>query len=205
MKDLGGQRFGRLSVLRPTDARKNGEVLWECLCDCGNTVVVAGSRLKRGDTRSCGCLRKEETEKRASLIRLDLTGQRFGRLTALRSTAMRKKGSVVWECACDCGNTVFAAANKLTGNNVQSCGCLQRDRIRHTGKQRATDITGQKFGLLKAIRPTEKREYGGIVWECICDCGCTTFAAPYVLRNGGKKSCGCLRNKSKPNQNKPSF
>ena len=200
MKDLSGQQFGRLSVIRPTDARKNGEVLWECLCDCGNTVRVVGSALKRGGSRSCGCLRKEDVAKRASKNSVDLTGQRFGRLTAVHSTEGRKNNSVLWECRCDCGNTVLAQANKLSCNQIQSCGCLQKDRIRHTGKQRAVDITGQKFGLLTAIRPTEERSFGMIVCECKCDCGCTTFATTNILRAGDKKSCGCLRNMSKRNQ-----
>ena len=205
MKDLSGQRFGRLSVIRPTEERKCGEIMWECLCDCGNTVLVAGSPLKRGGTRSCGCLRKEDTAKRASKSISDLTGQRFGRLTAVRFTEERKNGSVLWECRCDCGNTIFAQANRLSSNQLQSCGCLQKDSIRHTGKQRAADITGQKFGLLTAVRPTEKRKGTSVVWECRCDCGGTTYSTPNALRLGDKKSCGCLRNMSKRNQNKTDF
>lgn len=58
--DLTGQRFGRLVVVRKSDnviKRKNGtRVLWECLCDCGNTTIVCGDALKSGNTKSCGCL-----------------------------------------------------------------------------------------------------------------------------------------------------
>jgi len=56
--DLSGQRFGRLTVLERTSARRT-EARWLCRCDCGKTVVVRGHMLRRGDTRSCGCLRVE--------------------------------------------------------------------------------------------------------------------------------------------------
>ena len=55
-----GKRFGRLVVLRETAHRdKNGTIVWDCQCDCGNECTATTSNLRRGDTRSCGCLRKE--------------------------------------------------------------------------------------------------------------------------------------------------
>ena len=58
--DLTGRTFGRLTVIRKSERRhKNRCYLWECLCECGNTVYVLASNLKRGKTRSCGCLRHE--------------------------------------------------------------------------------------------------------------------------------------------------
>lgn len=57
--DLTGQRFGRLTVLREEPQRdKYGRVMWICRCDCGNIVSVAGTDLRRGSTKSCGCLPK---------------------------------------------------------------------------------------------------------------------------------------------------
>lgn len=53
--DLVGQRFGRLVVLTVYGRKKN-RVLWECRCDCGNTIKVSTGNLTRGITRSCGCL-----------------------------------------------------------------------------------------------------------------------------------------------------
>lgn len=65
-KDLTGQRFGRLTVIRATDQRgpDNGTV-YECLCDCGNTCFVWNNRLTRkghSRKRSCGCLHDETHE-----------------------------------------------------------------------------------------------------------------------------------------------
>ena len=61
--DLTGQRFGRLVVLRRISNR--GErVRWLCACDCGNDTAVDPQCLRRGDTRSCGCLNAELSARR---------------------------------------------------------------------------------------------------------------------------------------------
>lgn len=58
IKDISGQKFGRLTAIefRGTD---KGNALWLCKCDCGNEIVARGCNLKTGHTQSCGCLRKE--------------------------------------------------------------------------------------------------------------------------------------------------
>lgn len=58
--DLTGRSFSRLTVIRR--AKPKGEdktVFWRCMCDCGTSAVVAGSKLKSGHTRSCGCFQRE--------------------------------------------------------------------------------------------------------------------------------------------------
>lgn len=80
--------------------------------------------MRSGHTRSCGCLARKARAWRA----LDLTGQRFGRLTAIEPTEERQRTSVVWRCRCDCGKEMLASTAKLTGGIVQSCGCLQADQ-----------------------------------------------------------------------------
>lgn len=58
LKDLTGQQFGRLVVLRRNGSDKHKNAMWLCRCDCGNECNVVGASLWRGDTRSCGCYRK---------------------------------------------------------------------------------------------------------------------------------------------------
>ena len=171
IKDITGQRFGKLIAVRPTDERRHEGVVWECQCDCGNTTFVSVNHLQNGHTQSCGCARA-----------LDLTGQRFGRLTAVRKTDERRGTSIVWECKCDCGNIVYAAGGNLRKGNVTSCGCT-----------RAIDLTGQRFGLLTVVRKTDKRQGSSVIWECKCDCGKTAFVSTIMLRSGNAQSCGCLR------------
>lgn len=57
----------------------------------------------------------------------------------------------------------------------------------------AKDITGQRFGSLVAIKPTDKRKHGYIVWVCKCDCGKEVEVCSSHLTNGYIKSCGCSR------------
>jgi len=59
LKDLTGQRFGRLTVIEQAGRTKSRSVLWLCHCDCGNTTTVIGSHLIRGNTKSCGCFMNE--------------------------------------------------------------------------------------------------------------------------------------------------
>lgn len=59
VKDLTGQRFGRLMVLYRQASDRQGLATWFCQCDCGRTCVVAGSALRKGNTNSCGCLHDE--------------------------------------------------------------------------------------------------------------------------------------------------
>lgn len=54
-----GDRFGRITTVRQCGKNKWNDQLWECVCDCGTTKVVAAGKLKSGRTRSCGCLARE--------------------------------------------------------------------------------------------------------------------------------------------------
>lgn len=62
-KDIEGQRFSRLLVLNYAGMNRDREALWYCQCDCGITVVVKGSRIRRGVIKSCGCLKRDGSRK----------------------------------------------------------------------------------------------------------------------------------------------
>lgn len=173
--DLTGRRFGKLTAVRPTDERRNGSIVWECKCDCGNTSFAAANRLQEGHVQSCGCT-----------YGIDIAGQRFGQLIAVRPTSERWRERVVWECKCDCGKTAFVATHYLQRGKTRSCGCAKRGK-------KGVDITGQRFGKLVAVRPRDERKNNSVVWECKCDCGETTFVTVANLRSGNTTSCGCLR------------
>lgn len=64
-EDLSGRRFGRLTALH-RDTSATGRSKWICICDCGAIVSVISSNLKRGSTKSCGCLQRELLSKRAT-------------------------------------------------------------------------------------------------------------------------------------------
>ena len=57
--DSTGIKYGRLTAIRPNGKNKHGNVKWLCLCDCGNYTTVLGTKLRNGQTKSCGCLLNE--------------------------------------------------------------------------------------------------------------------------------------------------
>lgn len=121
---------------------------------------------------------------------VDLRGQNFDRLKAIRPTKKRdSSGSIIWECLCSCGNTAYVPSRALTRKEARSCGCLKTERLAERTKR---DLTDMQFDRLKAIRPTEERRRGSIVWECECRCGKTVKVSARSLISGNTRSCGCL-------------
>ena len=116
--DLIGRRYGKLLVLGYDHSEKKRRY-WLCQCDCGNTTVVPTASLNSGNTTSCGC------GKVPSVI--DLTGKRFGRLTALRKLDHKPGEDIKWECVCDCGNRKNVSGRSLKRGKALSCGCLQKE------------------------------------------------------------------------------
>lgn len=85
MIDLTGQQFGRLTVIKRDGSYKNRQTLWACKCDCGNCVTVASLSLRRGATKSCGCLRTE-TAREANKTH----GGRYSRLHGVWSAMLER-------------------------------------------------------------------------------------------------------------------
>lgn len=65
LKDLTGQRFGKLVVIKRLGSDKQKRATWECQCDCGCKTVVASSYLINGGSKSCGCAKRESIIKRS--------------------------------------------------------------------------------------------------------------------------------------------
>lgn len=59
VKDISGQKFGRLSVVRFAGSNHLKHATWEVLCSCGTQFIVRSNDLVQGRTKSCGCLQKE--------------------------------------------------------------------------------------------------------------------------------------------------
>ena len=185
IKDINGQRFGRLVAVKPTEYRKNTSVVWECICDCGNTTFTTSNHLIQGNTQSCGCLHKENVSNANSK---DLTGMRFGRLTVVKATKERKYEHIIWECICDCGNTTYVMGANLMRGSTNSCGCLRKERVAESNLK---SLVGQRFGSVVVVAPTAQRYRRYMVWECLCDCGETKYIPSNKLKRPGAKLCNC--------------
>lgn len=131
VKDISGQHFGKLTVIRESERRgKAGEVYWFCACDCGNEAEVIGNNLRSGQSKSCGCERTLRSgfngEYHGNAFK-DLTGNYYGRWHVLGYIG-KVKGSAVWLCECSCGTIREVVGNNLRRGQSISCGCYQRER-----------------------------------------------------------------------------
>ncbi len=179
-KDLTGQKFNRLTVIRRDENCPGGRVKWLCRCDCGKEISVDGACLKNENTRSCGCIRLN-----------DLSGKRFGILTVIERVENLKYRTTLWRCRCDCGKITISQAQALTRGRSKSCGC-----------NRAEDIVGRKFNKLTVIRRDISNPHN-TMWICRCDCGRETRIDRGDLMKGAQKGCGCERTKQNRNTLNP--
>lgn len=70
---------------------------------------------------------------------IDRTGQRYGRLTAIKraeAPPMSMKTNAWWLCKCDCGEETIVNGEKLTSGQTRSCGCLRSETASRMAKER---------------------------------------------------------------------
>jgi len=118
---------------------------------------------------------------------IDLTGQKFGRWTALEYTGKSK-----WKCICECGNIKEVNLSSLKSGKSKSCGCYHGEVMAKTGENIGLKYTGKKFGKLTVI--SRVRKNGKIKYRCRCECGNISDVGLSNLLGGITKSCGCLKN-----------
>lgn len=118
------------------------------------------------------------------MTRRDLSGEKFGRLTALKYV-----GGSKWECRCDCGNITAVKTCNLSNGHTKSCGCLSKEQSPKNGQKSIQDLTGKRFGKLVV-----ETYAGDSKWRCQCDCGNIAVVAQNNLcrKNHATRSCGCL-------------
>lgn len=119
--DLTGKIFGDLIVLERDYSKKGNGAYWKCQCRCGEKIVISGTHLRSGHTKSCGCL----IDKTASEMHLkDLQGKSIGNLEVLRRDMSKTGKRVYWICKCNCGKEVSVRSDHLLKEEILSCGCL---------------------------------------------------------------------------------
>lgn len=127
---------------------------------------------------------------------IDLTGKTFNRLTVLHKDNKRitKCGSY-WICQCQCGKIVSVRSSSLRNGDIQSCGCLQKEKLIEAKKLKSEKLIGKKFGKLTVLKRSDKKSSdGALYWWCQCDCGNIVEVLGHSLkRTDGNQtvSCGC--------------
>lgn len=154
---LAGETFGDLTVLyksKDQKCYKNRGVLWHCRCSCGNECDVLSTLLVTGRKTHCGC------KSSPSYYYVDISGQKFNRLTALRPLPERdSKGSVIWHCRCDCGTEKDFSYNDLLYSNLRSCGCRQEEHAAKLGSF-ITRVDGTSLNMLKSKKVASNNTSG---------------------------------------------
>lgn len=189
--DITGERMDMVVAIKRTGTAYEGSAVWLFQCDCGNQIETTASSMNRKKVKSCGC---RTGHNKISPKRLNLVGQKFGKLTVIEPAGVNKNQRTQWLCECDCGQRVIALGNGLKTGNTKSCGCFQKERQRLAGKKNLHVLTGMKFGRLTAIKRVENRGKD-VCWLCDCDCGNTAIVRAKDLsssRDRSTKSCGCI-------------
>jgi hypothetical protein len=117
MDNLIGKHFQKLSVIKEGKKTDKGVKRWECLCSCGNTVLVTRYNLTHGISKSCGCWNREH----------NLIGKKFGRLIVIEKIPERKNKRIYWKCRCTCGKETIVKGNNLITGTTSSCGCYKNE------------------------------------------------------------------------------
>ena len=181
MKNELGNRYGKLTVSSRGENDKNGKARWYCHCDCGNTILVRGSDLRSGKTKTCGCssIKAEQS----------LVGQRFGNLEVIEFSQRSNSNKLIYKCRCDCGNEIEVIGQNLKNGNTKSCGCYRKqiNTVRLT-----KDETGKVYGHLLVFEYAFNQN-NEAWWKCKCRCGNIISVRGADLRSGNTKSCGCVK------------
>lgn len=125
---LSGQKFGKLTAIEKTNKRTSqGNVIWLCKCECGNIIEVAGSSLKSGNTKSCGCNNKIKKLNKINSEKAKIkNGTKFGKLTVIEDLGFREQiqghNRRWYKCQCECGEIIEVMGNRLKTGNKSSCG-----------------------------------------------------------------------------------
>lgn len=182
IRDLTGQKFGKLTVLGLSNEKSGEKILWKCQCECGKICLKTRDVLLAPTKRPKACSIRCSTA-------LDI-GLQFNKLTIIERIEEKGK-ETQYKCKCACGKEIITTKNGLLSGHYQSCGCYKKERMSIIGKNNSNpkDITGQKFGKLTALEPTEKRQGRSIIWKCQCECGAIHYASVSNLQNGDVNRC----------------
>lgn len=125
-------------------------------------------------------------------IEVDITGQKFGKLTAVKRCPTRDMASY-WIFTCDCGAKVTAERKRVQDGSRTSCDACKK--IAPVKPTRTRDLTGKRYGSITVIEKAKKLDKAGTRWLCKCDCGAVMNHRGFDLEQGRIRKCGLCRRK----------
>lgn len=149
-----GQQYGLIKVLSYAGSGK-----YECECQgCGKTYLVDSRNIGKDNTcRDCYI----------KAIKINLAGQRFGRLVAVSPTNKKrgKRQRSAWLCDCDCGKQAIVYTESLLSGDNTSCGCINLERDMPEAIKKDF-VAGTQLSKIKSI-PTKANKTGvvGVNWD----------------------------------------
>lgn len=150
-RNLLGHRSGSLLVQQETAQRKNKNVVWECLCDCGELSYVPGGDLTSGKVQKCGNYKKHRS--------LDMVGQRFGDLLVLSIHDEKLYGkNIFYRCLCLCGNDHITSGKKLRKGETFRCTKCANKEIARKNTTHGRSKTKEYANALTKARKEKKKE-----------------------------------------------
>jgi len=149
-----GDRFGELVVIEPIHTRNHKVSKWLCRCDCGNTKIAYSCNLVSGANKSCGC----NVGGRPIKPQPEISGEKYGFLTAIEFSHKNDKRMPIWLFRCDCGVEKKIPLYYVTSGDVKSCGCERYSAISKANIKGREKRTGTRLYHI----------YRGMVTRC-CD------------------------------------
>lgn len=183
--NLIGKRYGKLLILKRLENNKRGNTIWLCKCDCGKETEVEGYLLTSGHTQSCGCLSGYNFRGKTSMRFNNLQNNIYDdyKVVSLKEI---KNGVSIWMCKCTkCGKEKQIRAGNINSHKGTTCDCTKKEMF-------VKSKIGQRFGRLEIKSFLEERGKSNYIFKCRCDCGKEVDVPYKYLKDGHKKSCGCL-------------
>lgn len=188
-KDISGIRFGRL--IAKEIVYKKPRYWWKCECDCGKEKYATLYQLETGNTKSCGCYKKDFKN---SII----AGSKYYRWKPHFKTGnVDSSGSVYWMCECECGVYKEISAATLKSGQSKSCGCLHKEllkeRLMKKRYERLLSRIGDKVNEFTILKIIEEHPGYKTIFLCECSCGKKVELKEEQLYENTRQSCGHMK------------
>lgn len=184
IEEKEGQVYGNWTILHYIEPKdrlpENKDLSYLAKCSCGTIRPIRITDLRKGKSKSCGCLSKKAWNNEL--------GKTYGDLTVLKQLNNRFGNPIQqYECRCSCGKEVIIPSDLI--GKKKNCGCKFME-----GFDTRQNLVGQKFGRLTVIEMSERLDHDGKRSYVICKCDCGNVCEVYRghLKGGHTSSCGCL-------------